>query len=126
MPPVGPGLPLLSPPREELHSLAGRGNLVPADVKLAADLDMPPNHNGKDVFAGVGPGFDAKRRPALVVLDEGSPADLDVSVRAEDSQIMGLRHRRNPVERVPFHPESLLTTQGKALLKNFLALPRPA
>ena len=67
-------------------------------------------------------GFEANRYHPLVVLESGLPADLEISARAEDGEIMGLRHRRYPVEGVQFHPESILTAQGKALLANFLEL----
>jgi anthranilate synthase component 2 len=82
-------------------------------------------HDGRGVFAGLEPGFEATRYHSLVVLESGLPAELEVSARAEDGEIMGLRHRRFPVEGVQFHPESILTRPGKALLKNFLALPLP-
>ena len=78
-------------------------------------------HDGRGVFAGLTPGFDATRYHSLVVLEEGLPSDLEISARAEDGEIMGLRHRRYPVEGVQFHPESILTIEGKALLRNFLA-----
>ncbi len=81
-------------------------------------------HDGKGVFAGLEPGFEATRYHSLVVLESSFPAELEISARAEDGEIMGLRHRRFPVEGVQFHPESILTAHGKALLKNFLALPR--
>ncbi|HEV8437021.1 MAG TPA: aminodeoxychorismate/anthranilate synthase component II [Methylomirabilota bacterium] len=84
------------------------------------------SHDGKGVFAGLEPAFEATRYHSLVVLEADWPDPLEISARAEDGQIMGLRHRRFPVEGVQFHPESILTGQGKALLKNFLALPLPA
>jgi anthranilate synthase/aminodeoxychorismate synthase-like glutamine amidotransferase len=83
-------------------------------------------HDGRGVFAELPQDFEATRYHSLVVLDEGLPADLEISARAEDGEIMGLRHRRFPVEGVQFHPESILTGQGKALLRNFLGLTRPA
>jgi anthranilate synthase/aminodeoxychorismate synthase-like glutamine amidotransferase len=84
------------------------------------------HHDGRGVFAALPQDFEATRYHSLVVLDEGFPADLEISARAEDGEIMGLRHRRFPVEGVQFHPESILTGQGKALLRNFLGLVRPA
>jgi anthranilate synthase/aminodeoxychorismate synthase-like glutamine amidotransferase len=80
-------------------------------------------HDGRGVFRGLEPDFQATRYHSLAVLDDGLPEALEVSARAEDGEIMGLRHRRFPVEGVQFHPESILTGQGKALLENFLALP---
>jgi anthranilate synthase/aminodeoxychorismate synthase-like glutamine amidotransferase len=82
------------------------------------------HHHGRGVFEGLPQDFEATRYHSLVVLDEDLPADLEVSARAEDGEIMGLRHRRFPVEGVQFHPESILTGQGKALLRNFLGLSR--
>ena len=80
-------------------------------------------HDGRGVFRGLEPDFQATRYHSLAVLESGFPAELEISARAEDGEIMGLRHRRYPVEGVQFHPESILTGQGKALLKNFLELP---
>ena len=82
----------------------------------------PIAHDGRGVFRGLPPGFEATRYHSLVVLEAGLPADLEISARADDGEIMGLRHRHYPVEGVQFHPESILTGQGKALLANFLAL----
>jgi anthranilate synthase/aminodeoxychorismate synthase-like glutamine amidotransferase len=84
------------------------------------------HHDGHGVFANLPQDFEATRYHSLVVLDKGLPPDLEVSARAEDGEIMGLRHRRFPVEGVQFHPESILTVEGKALLRNFLALPLAA
>ena len=83
-------------------------------------------HDNSGVLAGVSDPFEATRYHSLVVLDQGFPADLEISARAEDGEIMGLRHRRFPVEGVQFHPESILTGQGKALLRTFLGLTRAA
>jgi anthranilate synthase/aminodeoxychorismate synthase-like glutamine amidotransferase len=83
-------------------------------------------HDGRGLFHGLAPGFEATRYHSLVVLERDFPGDLEISARAEDGEIMGLRHRRFPVEGVQFHPESILTGQGKALLANFLRLiPSP-
>jgi anthranilate synthase/aminodeoxychorismate synthase-like glutamine amidotransferase len=80
------------------------------------------SHDGRGVFRGLPAGFEATRYHSLVVLEAGLAAVLEISARAEDGQIMGLRHRQYPVEGVQFHPESILTGQGKALLGNFLEL----
>jgi anthranilate synthase/aminodeoxychorismate synthase-like glutamine amidotransferase len=89
----------------------------------------PISHDGRGVFHGLPAGFEATRYHSLVVLESSLPAELEISARADDGEIMGLRHRRHPVEGVQFHPESILTGQGKALLANFLSLtavPAPA
>ncbi|HEU4370400.1 MAG TPA: aminodeoxychorismate/anthranilate synthase component II [Methylomirabilota bacterium] len=83
-------------------------------------------HDGRGVFAGLSNPFVATRYHSLVVLADTVPADLEVSARAEDGEIMGLRHRRYPIEGVQFHPESILTVEGKRLLANFLGVPAPA
>ena len=83
-------------------------------------------HDGRGVFAGLSNPFTATRYHSLVVLDATVPIDLEVSARAEDGEIMGLRHRHLPIEGVQFHPESILTVEGKRLLANFLGVPAPA
>ena len=81
-------------------------------------------HDGRGVFEGVPTPFVATRYHSLVVLRETVPAELEVTAQAEDGEIMGVRHRAHPVEGVQFHPESILTGEGKRLLKNFLARAR--
>jgi len=83
-------------------------------------------HDGKGVFAGLSNPFVATRYHSLIVLAETVPDDLEISARTEDGQVMGLRHRRFPIEDVQFHPESILTVEGKRLLANFLGAPAPA
>ena len=80
-------------------------------------------HDGRGVFAGIGRGLTAGRYHSLVVSEEGWPADLEVAARAVgDGTVMGLRHREWPVHGVQFHPESVLTGEGRHLLRNFLEL----
>jgi anthranilate synthase/aminodeoxychorismate synthase-like glutamine amidotransferase len=78
-------------------------------------------HDGHGVFNGIAGPFVASRYHSLVVADEGLPPDLIVSARTrEDHTIMGLRHRTWPVHGVQFHPESILTAEGRQILRNFL------
>jgi anthranilate synthase/aminodeoxychorismate synthase-like glutamine amidotransferase len=77
-------------------------------------------HDGDGVFAGLPDPFTATRYHSLVVERDSLPAELVVSAESEDGLIMGLRHRHLPVEGVQFHPESILTESGHALLRNFL------
>ena len=82
------------------------------------------HHNGRGVFAGLPSPFEATRYHSLVVRREGLPGSLEVSAWTDDGLIMGLRHREAAVEGVQFHPESILTQPGKALLRNFLESAR--
>jgi anthranilate synthase/aminodeoxychorismate synthase-like glutamine amidotransferase len=78
-------------------------------------------HDGRGVFHGISGPFPASRYHSLVVADDGLPGDLEVSARTrEDRAIMGLRHRTWPVQGVQFHPESILTGEGRRILQNFL------
>jgi len=79
-------------------------------------------HDGKGVFRGVQNPFPAIRYHSLAVMRDGLPDCLEVSAWTENGLIMGLRHRRFPVEGVQFHPESILTEVGKDLLRNFTEL----
>jgi para-aminobenzoate synthetase component II len=79
-------------------------------------------HDGRTVFEGLEYRFKAGRYHSLVVDRETLPNCLEVSATTPDGLIMGLRHREMKVEGVQFHPESILTTEGKRLLANFLKL----
>ena len=81
----------------------------------------PIEHDGRTIFAGLSNPFDATRYHSLVVRRETLPACLEVSAWTKEGEIMGLRHRQHAVEGVQFHPESILTIEGKRLLANFLA-----
>jgi anthranilate synthase/aminodeoxychorismate synthase-like glutamine amidotransferase len=79
-------------------------------------------HDGKSIFAGLEFPFKAGRYHSLIVERETLPACLEISAETTDGIIMGLRHREKKIEGVQFHPESILTSEGKRLLSNFLAL----
>ena len=80
-------------------------------------------HDGRGLFAGVATGFEAGRYHSLIVAEQGLPGELVISARTRGDQlIMGLRHREWPLHGVQFHPESVLTPEGRQLLRNFLAL----
>ncbi len=83
------------------------------------------HHDGRTLFAGLPEPFTATRYHSLIVARESVPACLEVSAWTEDGLVMGLRHREHPLEGVQFHPESILTTVGHDLLRNFLRLVRP-
>jgi anthranilate synthase/aminodeoxychorismate synthase-like glutamine amidotransferase len=78
-------------------------------------------HDGKTIFAGLPDGFSAGRYHSLVVERDSIPECLEISAASPDGLVMGLRHRTLPVEGVQFHPESIATEHGHAMLKNFLA-----
>src|SRR5262245_39621993 len=77
-------------------------------------------HDGRSIFAGLPDPLTATRYHSLVVDRAGLPDCLEVSAWTDDGVIMGLRHREHALEGVQFHPESILTASGKALLRNFL------
>jgi len=82
------------------------------------------HHDGRTIFKGLPSPLVGTRYHSLVIDEAGLPECLEVSARTEDGVIMGVRHRDALVEGVQFHPESVLTEHGHALLKNFLALAR--
>jgi para-aminobenzoate synthetase component 2 len=83
-------------------------------------------HDGKTVFSGIASPMTCTRYHSLIVAEDHLPAELEVSARTRNADgtttIMGLRHRKFPIEGVQFHPESVLTTDGKKLVQNFLEL----
>lgn len=79
-------------------------------------------HDGKTIFAGLPNPFEATRYHSLIVKRETIPACLEISAETDEGEIMGIRHKEYKVEGVQFHPESILTTVGKDLLRNFIKL----
>ena len=79
-------------------------------------------HDGRSLFSGIASPMTCTRYHSLIVAEDGLPRDLEITARTEDGIIMGLRHRKYPIEGVQFHPESVLTHDGKRLIKNFLEM----
>ena len=97
------------------------GDVVRAD-RLMHGKTSPIQHDGKGVFAGLSNPFIATRYHSLIVKRDTVPACLEICAETAEKEIMGLRHRERPLHGVQFHPESILTVEGKQLLKNFLTL----
>lgn len=79
-------------------------------------------HDGKEIFKGIPSPFMATRYHSLLVERKSFPKALKITAQTKDKEIMGLRHKTYPVYGVQFHPESILTLEGKKLLKNFLEM----
>ncbi|HSE47670.1 MAG TPA: aminodeoxychorismate/anthranilate synthase component II [Terriglobales bacterium] len=97
------------------------GKVVRAE-KLMHGKTSQVEHDGKGVFRGLPSPLTATRYHSLIVSEKGLPQELEVSARTHEGVIMGLRHREAKVEGVQFHPESVLTENGREMLKNFLAM----
>jgi anthranilate synthase/aminodeoxychorismate synthase-like glutamine amidotransferase len=97
------------------------GGTIIRAPKLLHGKTSQINHDGRTIFKGLTDPFTATRYHSLIVERESMPDCLDVSAWTDDGIIMGLRHKEHPTEGVQFHPESILTTEGKKLLKNFMA-----
>jgi anthranilate synthase/aminodeoxychorismate synthase-like glutamine amidotransferase len=98
------------------------GNVVRA-AKLMHGKTSEVEHDGKTIFAGIPSGMTCTRYHSLIVSEDGLPEELEVSARTVDGEtIMALRHRELPIEGVQFHPESVLTKDGKKLIENFLKM----
>jgi len=80
------------------------------------------SHNGQDLFAGLKNDFKAVRYHSLALREGSLPAEIEVTARADDGEIMGIRHRSQQIYGIQYHPESILTPNGKQQLANFLQL----
>jgi anthranilate synthase/aminodeoxychorismate synthase-like glutamine amidotransferase len=105
---------------------AAYGGRIVRAARLMHGKTSPIRHDGRTLFAGLPNPFEATRYHSLLIERESLPACLAISADTAEGEIMGVRHRTHPVEGVQFHPESVLTQAGKALLRNFLAQPIPA
>ena len=95
------------------------GRVVHAPAPVHGELSEV-RHDGKGIFRGIPSPFSAARYHSLAVSERSVPPTLEISARGAEGIVMGLRHRRRPVESVQFHPESYLTREGPKLLENFL------
>lgn len=95
------------------------GKVVRAERRMHGRTS-PIEHDGRGLFAGVPAPFEATRYHSLIVDRVSLPECLEVTAWTEEGEIMGLRHKRRPVEGLQFHPESILTSHGKTLLSNWI------
>ncbi len=119
----GPRMPLLGVCLgHQAIGLAFGGDVVRAPQPIHGKTSTV-EHNGHGVFAGLTASFQAGRYHSLVVDEKTLPDDLEVTARTkEDGLVMGLRHRTFPIHGVQFHPESVLTNEGRRILRNFLEM----
>ncbi|TAE89657.1 MAG: aminodeoxychorismate/anthranilate synthase component II [Verrucomicrobia bacterium] len=97
------------------------GDVVRAE-RLMHGKTSPIHHKSTSVFRGLSNPFEATRYHSLIVKRETLPDCLDITAWTEEGEIMGLAHKEYPVHGVQFHPESILTQEGKQLLQNFLEM----
>ena len=102
------------------------GGAIVRAARIMHGKTSPIHHDGRGLFAGLPEPFDATRYHSLLIDQATLPAVLERSAWTAEGEIMGVRHRTHFVEGVQFHPESILTLEGKRLLGNFLARLRPA
>jgi anthranilate synthase/aminodeoxychorismate synthase-like glutamine amidotransferase len=99
------------------------GNIVRAS-RIMHGKTSDIYHKGKDLFRGLPNPFPATRYHSLLIEKKSFPSALELTAWTREREIMGVRHRRHPTWGVQFHPESILTKEGKNILRNFLALSR--
>jgi anthranilate synthase/aminodeoxychorismate synthase-like glutamine amidotransferase len=136
----GPGVPLSAGISEEVIRVFGKtipifgvclghqaigevfgGRIVGAKSLMHGKTSMI-YHDGKDIFKGVSNPFEATRYHSLVVERKSFPKVLKITADTKDKEIMGLQHKTYPIYGVQFHPESILTLEGKKILNNFLEM----
>ncbi|HYL11339.1 MAG TPA: aminodeoxychorismate/anthranilate synthase component II [Candidatus Acidoferrales bacterium] len=101
---------------------AAFGGKIVRAPKLFHGKTSEIQHDGKTIFRGLPQPFTATRYHSLIVERKSLPKELEISAETSDGIIMGFRHKKLPVEGVQFHPESVLTSPGMQLLRNFLTL----
>jgi anthranilate synthase/aminodeoxychorismate synthase-like glutamine amidotransferase len=102
------------------------GANVVVNHRMMHGKTSPIRHNGRDLFEGMPNPFNATRYHSLVIQRESLPDCLEITAETEEGEIMGIRHKTLPIWGVQFHPESILTENGRTILKNFLRLKAAA
>ncbi|MEI6430960.1 MAG: aminodeoxychorismate/anthranilate synthase component II [bacterium] len=100
------------------------GSIVRAN-RLMHGKTSPIQHNNEGVFAGMPPDFTATRYHSLLIERETIPDCLEITAQTAEGEIMGVRHKTLPIEGVQFHPESVLTEEGRRILANFVSRDTP-
>jgi anthranilate synthase/aminodeoxychorismate synthase-like glutamine amidotransferase len=116
---LGPSVPTLGVCLGHQAIVEAFGGQVGQAQALLHGKASPVEHDGKGVFAGLPPAFEAGRYHSLAAVRV--PEELEVTARTPDGEVMGVRHRELPIEGVQFHPESVLTPLGRELARNFLS-----
>ena len=98
------------------------GGRVVHAKKLMHGKTSEVNHDGQTIFNRIPEPFTAMRYHSLAVSRDDLPDELTVTAETEDGEIMGLRHKEHPTEGIQFHPESIMTTVGKRILRNFIKM----
>jgi para-aminobenzoate synthetase component II len=98
------------------------GANVSVNYRMMHGKTSPIKHDGKDLFAGMPNPFMATRYHSLVIQRDTMPDCLEITAESDEGEIMGVRHKTLPIWGVQFHPESILTENGRQILKNFLSL----
>ncbi|MBM3876712.1 MAG: aminodeoxychorismate/anthranilate synthase component II [Verrucomicrobia bacterium] len=102
------------------------GHTFGADVvvnhRMMHGKTSPIRHDGRDLFEGMANPFNATRYHSLVIRRDSMPACLEVTAETDEGEIMGVRHKERPIWGVQFHPESILTENGRQIMRNFLKL----
>lgn len=120
---LGPRIPILGVCLGHQAIGAAFGGKVVRSRRIMHGKTSRVEHDGRTIFRGLESPLVANRYHSLIVQEKDLPSDLEVSARSEEageSIIMGLRHRKFPIEGVQFHPESVLTPEGAKLIRNFL------
>ena len=100
------------------------GGAVVVNYRMMHGKTSLIRHNGQDLFEGMANPFRATRYHSLVIRRDSLPACLEVTADTEEGEIMGVRHKEYPIWGVQFHPESILTENGRQMLRNFLKLQK--